>query len=688
MDTYDHTFQNLINYTDWRRPFVDGFSQFAVTFTEALPFGVGPLYPKATQGVDVLLDATLSLWIDAGTPISVKRNTLDSYPWLAIEHGSLRFGDGQLLVKGRHTFKDHKGLRSEFVLTNDSNRALTFSPCYEGSVSRHRFGQWSRFQEQYPETCSPHSYARAGDQFVEAGHTGIGKFTDVPCAQVRIREVSRQLQTGVSHSPLYARQEESTALEGGEQSIFYRFHGEQVTLAPGASMQHDFVLDYAVAWFQQPEVDLPPHPSVTDMMPFDELVQQNKTRFLQEIDYDSISVGHSVKDAYRVESRYKILRTGYRGDSAGFDANIATLCRPGLVFSTAFFWDSLFTAVAIADFHPEFAKGAIRSVFSDLNSHFGVNQENTYDYRLSNRDTRWGPQAPIASWATARCYQTDQDLGFVNEMLPYLEKNHAYWNTFCDADHDGLAEWSWSGQTADDSPIYDKYKSQEGGCTWLPPVASVSLNSFLYKDAMHLADLHELLGNHPLAAEYRDQAQQRFERFMEICYCQEDRRFYDYNHNLQRFEKTKSFYLFWPMFADMPILGDLETELIEDVLLNPDMFNGVVPFPSMAYDEADYSPTGYWRGKAWPHISYWLLETLARKGYGKQADTIADRFLAWQSYHGLGRENICTDPGHLNTSNYWDRETDYSYENGSHFDYNWGNAAVYLIASGMYRQGV
>ncbi len=39
-------------------------------------------------------------------------------------------------------------------------------------------------------------------------------------------------------------------------------------------------------------------------------------------------------------------------------------------------------------------------------------------------------------------------------------------------------------------------------------------------------------------------------------------------------------------------------------------------------------PRGYWRGRIWPHINYWMMETLWRHGYHAQAEQLADRMMS------------------------------------------------------------
>jgi glycogen debranching enzyme len=122
--------------------------------------------------------------------------------------------------------------------------------------------------------------------------------------------------------------------------------------------------------------------------------------------------------------------------------------------------------------------------------------------------------------------------------------------------------------------------------------------------------------------------------------------------------------MFWPVWAGVPMPADTKRSLIEDVLLDERQFFGPVPFPSVAYDEPTYNPTGYWRGKAWPHISTWLVEMLAREGYVSEAREAARRLLATWSSLGGPTENLSTEP---------------SAPSGGFADYNWGCAAVLLL---------
>jgi glycogen debranching enzyme len=267
-----------------------------------------------------------------------------------------------------------------------------------------------------------------------------------------------------------------------------------------------------------------------------------------------------------------------------------------------------------------------------------------------------------------------EDRAFLDEVYPILVRNHRYWQEYSDQDRDGLSEWTWSGQTADNSPLWDEVvpRAVYAGCSWIPPVASVQLNSFLFRDARHLADVAERLGRKDEAKRYRERATALQDTFMRVCYVADEKRFWDYNHATGRYTRVPTFYMCWPIWAGMDVPTETKRDLIENVLLDPEQFFGPVPFPSVAYNHPAYEPAGYWRGKNWPQITYWLLEMLAAEGYVAEADEAARRFLAVYDREPSFPENITTDAS--------------VYEAGGVSDYNWGVAAYYLITTGAYRE--
>ena len=85
--------------------------------------------------------------------------------------------------------------------------------------------------------------------------------------------------------------------------------------------------------------------------------------------------------------------------------------------------------------------------------------------------------------------------------------------------------------------------------------------------------------------------------------------------------------MFLPLWVDAPISKAQVKAIVEGHLLNPAEFYRELPFPSLAFDDPRYDPEGYWRGRIWPHIAYWMVQILWKQGYRKEADEAADRLL-------------------------------------------------------------
>jgi glycogen debranching enzyme len=247
-----------------------------------------------------------------------------------------------------------------------------------------------------------------------------------------------------------------------------------------------------------------------------------------------------------------------------------------------------------------------------------------------------------------------------------------------DHDGDGLPEWRFTGCPADNSPMYDHYALPIQRdltltwCTYLPPVASVSLASYLIMDAKCLAFLYKQLGNEERSAYFIRQAARLEAKLKEIC-VKDGELFFDYDHHIRRFNAALTLYSFLPLWAGVEIKADMKKRMIEEYLLNQKYFFGEKPLPYLAYSEDAYKPTGYWRGRIWTHVSFWIVEALWAEGYEKEADEAADRLIGMMNQGETLLENYHSSP-----------ET----PGGGSPDYNWGAASYLLLADRTYRKPV
>jgi glycogen debranching enzyme len=411
--------------------------------------------------------------------------------------------------------------------------------------------------------------------------------------------------------------------------------------------------------------------------PFRDAIEERPLEELREIRRSWVlgALGES-DDPHVTRARLALVRNGLRGLNGEFGDDVASLCTSSADdFSCSFFWDTLFSSTAIARFNPEYARGAIATAFARHLERDGSTPERRWNFCVPERMFQQAPQSPVASWALCSYLERQDDPDFLHRMYPFLVRNHGFWEEHSDLDRDGLSEYRWTGQAADNSPLWDPYmmaRDAVTGCSWLPPVASVPLNAFLFWDARHLEHLAKKVGNAEDAARFQARQGAIQSALDRVCYLPEERRYWDYNHLTQTHQRARTFYMFWPLVAGMDVPEATKRDLIENVLLDPEQFFGAVPFPSVPYDDPRHEPSGYWRGKAWPHISYWLLQMLWREGYQKEADIAADRMIS--VFTGT--------PGFLeNTVASLKIQGE-----GGFADYNWGCASAALIMERAYRE--
>ncbi len=663
-------------------PFVDRFSQFGVVFETGRPLGGGEMQVRSMMNPQNVAEPWLTLWLreTAGGLRPVTRRSVRSRPWMVEETAELEVSEGRLAVTATHAFADALHLVSSFRLAHAGGAAVKVAPVWRGAVAPDRAPDKNLRDYGLGIAKDRATWAEAAGAVVSGGLRNTSDEVFLPEPALRI-EATTGLRAGLVDQSTKewrsgGRLEPTPGVRAG-----YGFEADDVVLGPGEAREYVFVTTLRVGTWQDETPAWPPGPDAASV-DVAAVVAASRVEFLRWANEAEPAARASGRPERVRRAAWALRRTGYQGIAGRGELGdrVASTCVPvGGSFTHIFFWDALFAAVAAGDFEARLARGAIESVFMRQTEE-GYCPEHVFNYWIKPRHRIAAPQAPVAAWAVARhLRRRPEDAGWLGAIWPALEKNFAYWTRLGDHDRDGLAEWTWSGQTADTSPLYDEFKTSRAGCVHLPPVASVQLNSFLYRDALILAGLAERLGKPEAAAAYRADAAAREAALMKWCYVPEERRFWDYNHATQRHRKVRTFYMFWPIWAGMAVPAEAKRDLIENVLLDPAQFFGAVPFPSLAYDEPEFysgsytAPDGraWWRGRAWPQISYWLIEMLVREGYGREADEASRRFLLAYDQEASFPEHLATDPA--------------VYQPSGFPDYNWGVAAYYLLATGAHR---
>ncbi|HJH03417.1 amylo-alpha-1,6-glucosidase [Victivallis vadensis] len=404
--------------------------------------------------------------------------------------------------------------------------------------------------------------------------------------------------------------------------------------------------------------------------PFDDVFQMAAQRILARMK----RLPGQERAGFRREIRAAMIlnRSIYQGGSFGrWSGRHGSFCMPCGWASTVFFWDSVFGSLGLGEFDSELAEEALETVFAFQRQDGNVP---THSYEYCPGST-FLPQAPIFGWGVTRLYEKCGNLEFVRKILPHIRGVFDWYTLTQDHDRDGLAEIRFTGQIADDAPQYDNYIAHVRGTItgwniFLPPVASVALNSFLYADAGFLAGLYRLTGDESSAREVENRVTHIPERLLKICYDRETDYFHDYDHNLQTFNRCRVLTSLLPIWAGMPFEPEFQDRLICENLFKSTRFGGNLPLPYVSRDDQAYDPRGYWRGRIWPHLSLWILELLWQNGYRDEADKMADQLLE----NVLNREEVIrenyfsgTEPG------------------GGEPDFQWSGAVYLLLANRRYR---
>jgi neutral trehalase len=162
-------------------------------------------------------------------------------------------------------------------------------------------------------------------------------------------------------------------------------------------------------------------------------------------------------------------------------------------------------------------------------------------------------------------------------------------------------------------------------------------------DAKCLAYLYKNLGNEERSAYFIKAAGQLEMKLKDIC-IKDGEMCFDYDHHTGHFNAALTLHSFLPIWAGVDIDKAMKKRMIENYLLDSRHFFGEKPLPYLAYSDEAYKPDGYWRGRIWTHVSFWIVEALWAEGYEKEADEAADRLIRMMNLQEPLFENYNSSP--------------------------------------------
>lgn len=325
-------------------------------------------------------------------------------------------------------------------------------------------------------------------------------------------------------------------------------------------------------------------------------------------------------------------------------------------------WDSWKHAVALVAFNEDLAQDQIRAMY-DFQDSTGMIADCVYrDTIIENHNWR-DTKPPLSAWAVWSVFEKTEDLTFLKELYPKIEKYHRWWYQYRDHDQNGLCEYGSTDGTViaakwesgmDNAVRFDKAKIGKNKTgAWSLNQESVDLNAYLFAEKNYLAKICAALNREAQAAAYQQEAKILQNQIQTHFYDAESGWFYDYHLDEKRLIKTQGPEGWIPLWAEAA--SPEQAARVRQTMLDSSKFATFIPFPTIAADHSDSKPqNGYWRGPVWLDQASFAIHALRNYGYQSDADRMTLQLLnnleglknsnqpIWENYHphtGEGMES-------------------------------------------------
>jgi len=336
--------------------------------------------------------------------------------------------------------------------------------------------------------------------------------------------------------------------------------------------------------------------------------------------HDWFAAAPPVHDRYAAQYYYAwwILRAGLL-NSRFFLSREAMM--PSMIhYVGAWQWDAFFHALAYRHVDMKLAENQLRVVL-DHQRDDGMIPDAVYDegvvmrWKLPNSTQEADvTKPPLLAWTALKLYETSGNRDFLDEIYEPMSRWNQWWFEKNDDDCDGIVQYNHPFSSGlDDSPLWD-----EG-----MPVESPELNTYLVKGMDSLARVADILGMADDAARWRLRAQTLTDKIIAHFWDEKAGVFWaTRDHKPIRVLTPFNLYPLLTERLPRPIADRVVGHLISE-----DEFWTKYPLPTVARNDAKYSPNQMWRGPTWVNINYLFIEGLMRCGYHDLARRMRDKTL-------------------------------------------------------------
>lgn len=298
-------------------------------------------------------------------------------------------------------------------------------------------------------------------------------------------------------------------------------------------------------------------------------------------------------------------------------------------------WDSWKHAAAVTQYDPALAKEQMWAMY-DYQTPTGFIPDVVYRDNLIEENNYRDTKPPLSAWAAWEIYESDQDVSFLQAIYLKIKLQHEWWYKYRDHDQDGLSEYGSTDGTLvaakwesgmDNAVRFDNSQLLKNGPeAFSLDQESVDLNSYLYAEKIYLAQMAEVLG---LAAEnsaFKQDAAVLKQKIRSQFYDDETGWFYDTSLDGSAYIEIMGSEALIPLWAG--IATEEQAAEVKKKIINEELFNTYVPFPTLNAKNPEYKPDGgYWRGPTWIDQAYFGIQALRRYGYTAEADAMMEKLL-------------------------------------------------------------
>lgn len=278
----------------------------------------------------------------------------------------------------------------------------------------------------------------------------------------------------------------------------------------------------------------------------------------------------------------------------------------------AWLWDTVFHALGLRHFEPQFARDSINAVFDSQqpNGFIPLGMSPYYSSRVT--------QPPVLGFGIKMMMQTHPDPAWERELYPKLGSFAKWIMANRDSDGAGLVEWHIeqykhcrSGESGMDN------SSRFDGAIQLD---APDFNAFLALDCEVLADMATRHGT-PEEVKYWQDHHQRLCRLINERLWDPEKKFYfDYDVKTdQRLDVMAS-------SGFLPLLCGAATpeqaRELRDHLYNPETFHTPLRVPSIARCCEKYYSKDMWRGPVWINVNHMIACGLERYGFTAESEEL------------------------------------------------------------------